>query len=399
MIGSSPLRPGIGRALAVSLLIALLLVGAADATTRIVPLGDSLTHGGGDSDDGDVHPTYRYWLWEKLKDNGYDVDFVGSTTSPSFSGYSFDRGNEGHGGYTIGGIVDGVGEGGKLSSWLKGYKPDIALVVIGTNDVLWNTPMEMRFKNLGRLVETLRDRNPGVVIFIGKLPPTGSSVRNEGQGLIEFNRKLPGWASGVSTSASPVRVVDLYSGYDGRADNQASRYIHPDESGEKKIADRFYSAIASYLDKGEMPGETGTETPTPTSTPTPTPTATPTATSTPTPTPTPTPIPTPTPVATSEPTPEPTPVVTAVATPTPVPARAAPTAQVTYGKRYAIGDPGAFLGTKFGSNGSSTGTNGPSTVTTAEPTLKPGSRAYGITPPKGMFIRWYPAARWAAGIR
>jgi hypothetical protein len=31
-------------------------------------------------------------------------------------------------------------------------------------------------------------------------------------------------------------------------------------------------------------------------------------------------------------------------------------------------------------------------------TLKPGSRAYGITPPAGRFIRWYPAARWAAGI-
>ena len=385
MIGSSPLRPGIGRALAVSLLIALLLAGAADATTRIVPLGDSLTHGGGDSDDGDVHPTYRYWLWEKLKENGYDVDFVGSTTSPSFSGYSFDRGNEGHGGYTIGGIVDGVGEGGKLTSWLKGYKPDIALVVIGTNDVLWNIPMETRFKNLGRLVDTLRDRNPGVVIFIGKLPPTGSSVRNEGQGLIEFNRKLPGWASGTSTSASPVRVVDLYSGYDGRADNQASRYIHPDESGEKKIAARFYSAIATYLDKGEMPGETetATETPTPTPTPTHTPTATPTPTSTPMPTAT----------------PEPTPVVTAVETPAPVPAQATPTAQVTFGKRYAIGDPGAFLGTKFGSNGSATGTNGPSAVTTDEPTLKPGSRAFGITPPKGVFIRWYPAARWAAGIR
>ena len=391
MIGSSPLRPGIGRALAVSLLIALLLAGAADATTRIVPLGDSLTRGGGDSDDGDVHPTYRYWLWEKLKENGYDVDFVGSTTSPSFPGYSFDRGTEGHGGYTIGGIVDGVGEGGKLSSWLKGYRPDIALVLIGTNDVLWNTPMEKRFTNLDRLVDTLRDRNPGVVIFIGKLPPTGSSVRNEGQGLIEFNRKLPGWASGASTSASPVRVVDLYSGYDGRADNQASRYIHPDESGEKKIAARFYSAIASYLDKGEMPDvtETATETPTPT----PTPTATPT----PTPTPTATPTPTPTPVATPEPTPEPTPVVTPVATPTPMPV--APTAQITYGKRYAIGDPGAFLGTKFGSNGSATGTGGPSAVTTAEPTLKPGSRAYGITPPKGMFIRWYPAARWAAGLR
>ncbi len=282
MIGRLPLRPGIGRALAVFLLLALLLAGTADAATRIVPIGDSLTHGGGTTDDGGVHPTYRYWLWEKLNDNGYDVDFVGSMNSPSFSGYSFDRGNEGHGGYRIGDLVDGIGEG-KLSSWLSGYYPDVALVLIGTNDVLWDTPMEKRFSNLGRLVETLRDRNPHIAIFLAKLPPTGDPERNDIQGLIEFNSRLPGWASGESTSSSPIRVVDLYSGYDGR-DRQpgGSRYIHPDESGEKKIANRFYSALASYLDKGAAPETT---TPTPTETPTPTPTETPTPTPTPTETP------------------------------------------------------------------------------------------------------------------
>src|SRR5512143_154642 len=157
MIGRPPLRPGLGYALAVSLLIALLLAGSAGAVTRIVPIGDSLTHGMTDTDDGDVHPTYRYWLWERLNDNGYDVDFVGSFNSPTFSGYSFDRGNEGHGGYRIGDLVDGIGEG-RLSSWLSGYDPDVALVLIGTNDVLWDTDMDERFESLGRLVETLRDR-------------------------------------------------------------------------------------------------------------------------------------------------------------------------------------------------------------------------------------------------
>jgi lysophospholipase L1-like esterase len=391
MIDRPPLRPGIGRALAVFLLLALLLAGAADAATRIVPIGDSLTHGGGDTDDGGVHPTYRYWLWERLTDNGYDVDFVGSMTSPSFSGYSFDRGNEGHGGYRIGDLVDGIGEG-KLSSWLSGYDPDMALVLIGTNDVLWNTPMEKRFSNLGRLVETLRDRNSGIVIFIAKLPPTGDAERNEIQGLIEFNSRLPGWASGKSTSSSPIRVVDLYSGYDGREDNQADRYIHPDESGEKKIANRFYSAIASYLEKGDV-----------TETPTPTPTPTETATPTPTPTATPTPTPTPTETATPTPTPMPTPVavITASATPTTVPVTIAPAATTTFsfGRRYAIGNPGSFLGSRFGTNGTAASSGGSRSATVAEATLKPGSRAYGLAPPAGKFVRWYPEARWAAGIR
>ncbi len=236
-------------AVAAAVLLVVLVGTAADATTRIVPIGDSITSGGS-VDDGGVHPTYRYWLYTKLRTNGYDVDFVGSRSDPDFPGYSFDKAHEGHGGYTIEGIVDGVGTGGKLSTWLAGYYPDIALVLIGTNDVLANTNMDTRFSNLGRLVDTLRAKNPGIKIFVGKLPPTGDSYRNTNSGLITFNSRLDTWRSGKTTSSSPITVVDLYSGYDGRADNQAPRYIHPDQSGEAKIADDWYTAIRGSISTG-----------------------------------------------------------------------------------------------------------------------------------------------------
>ena len=246
-----------------AVLLALVAGATADATTRIVPLGDSITKGMLHTDDGASHPTYRYWLWQKLRSNGYDVDFVGSWSEPNFPGYSFDQQNEGHGGYTIGGILNGVPDDPShyLSTWLRSYTPDVALVVLGTNDVLANTAMSTRFSNLNGVVQTLRSKNPKIRIFIAKLPPTGDSYRNTNSGLITFNNQLPGWVSARSTTQSPITVVDLYSGYDGRADNQAGRYIHPDESGERKIADRFYAAITPYLSKG------GTSTPTPTPTP------------------------------------------------------------------------------------------------------------------------------------
>jgi outer membrane biosynthesis protein TonB len=401
---------------------AQVLIGPADAATRIVPLGDSLTRSMTVTDDGGMHPSYRYWLWTTLNDNGYSVDFVGSSTSPTFPGYSFDQGNEGHGGYTIGEIVDGVsGSGeGRLSTWLTGYFPDVALVLIGTNDVLADIPMDTRFANLGRLVDTLRNRNPRIVIFLTKLPPTGDPFRNDAHGLIEFNGRLPGWASGRSTSSSPIHVVDLYSGYDGRADNQATRFIHPDQSGEKKIADRFYAALSSYLDTGAVPTTrttTPARTPTPTTTPTPTRTPTPAPTGTPTPTRTPTetavPAPTaaststgtPTPSLTETPAPTPTPtpvvVITTSVPPTSVPATVAPAATPTFGfgKQYAIGNPGSFLGIRFGSGGAAAVARGSKAGTTNATALRPGSRTYGLTPPAGPFIRWYPSARWAAGIR
>lgn len=84
-----------------------------------------------------------------------------------------------------------------------------------------------------------------------------------------------------------------------------------------------------------------------------------------------------------------------------VPTAIVPGAQPTFGfgKRYAIGNPGSYLGTRFGSGGTPSDTSGPIAVTGPQATLKPGSRAYGITPPAGRFIRWYPAARWQAGIK
>jgi hypothetical protein len=69
------------------------------------------------------------------------------------------------------------------------------------------------------------------------------------------------------------------------------------------------------------------------------------------------------------------------------------------GKRYAIGSPGSFLGTRFGTGGSPSQPRTPRTITADGTVLKPGSVSFGITPPKGQFVRWYPAARWAEGIR
>jgi hypothetical protein len=189
-------------------------------------------------------------------------------------------------------------------------------------------------------------------------------------------------------------VVDCYSGYDGVEDNQPDRYIHPDESGERKIANRFYSALASYLDKEDVT-ETPTPTPTPTPTETSTPTPTPMVTVTVTPTPTATPIPTPT--ATPTPTPAPV-VITASPTPAAVQVTVAPVATTTFGRRYAIGNPGSFLGTPFGPGGAPTETGRSGAAVAPAVTERPGSRAFGTTPPAGRFVRWYPAARWAAGI-
>jgi hypothetical protein len=97
------------------------------------------------------------------------------------------------------------------------------------------------------------------------------------------------------------------------------------------------------------------------------------------------------------PTLEPTAAIRA-ATVTPAVTTTSASPSFAYGKRYAVGNPGSFLGTAFSSSGTSTGTSSPRAAITPAETDTPGSRAFGITPPTGQFVRWYPAARWQAGI-
>lgn len=218
---------------------------AVSATVHILPLGDSLTKGMTDTPELASHPTYRYWLYNDLKSAGYDFDFVGSWTAPNFA-YSFDQHNEAHGGYTTDGLLNGAADDpgqGKLSQWLTGYRVDIVLLMIGTNDCLHQVPTDQSISNIGAIIDQVRARNPNAKILLASIPPT--SIQREN--LNTLNARIPALVFQKSTAQSPVYFVDQFSGYDGVSDNQQLLGLHPDESGEKKLAAKWFSAIRQIL--------------------------------------------------------------------------------------------------------------------------------------------------------
>ncbi|HIH03579.1 MAG TPA: hypothetical protein HA263_06945 [Methanoregulaceae archaeon] len=340
---------------------------SATGTVKIMPLGDSITKGSVMTTEQAKHPTYRYWLWNDLKKSDYDVDFVGSWKMPNFPNLSFDQDNEGHGGYTSDEILHGVPddrwEPGYLSDWTQSYNYDMVLLLVGTNDVLHGVPTNQTVVNIEKIIKVLRQKNPRVTIFMATLPPA-TYYR---QSLIDLNQEIVRIVERSNTPESRVVLVDQYYGYDGVKDNQPPDYVHPGESGEKKIAKNWYDAITPYL-SGMVP------------------------------TPTPTPIPTaiPTTVPTTVPTTGTTPVVTmTIATTTATGAISAePTSRFGV-KRYTIGGMAGSSrsglstssGTRYSASGSGLGR------------LSPGDPANGTKPPSKMFLRWYPAQRWAAGLR
>lgn len=225
-------------------------------------LGNSITQG------GEVHPSYRYELWKMLVDAELDFEFVGSmdtnwyrnapdteqgadVASPvmgeEYKGSTFNNRHEGHWGWTLREKLYGKEnptsykrDKGKLSEWLKGYTPDLVLMHLGTNDMIHSQPLDSTINRLTRVVHQLRADNKGVAILMAKITPIPAHYANVDSSM-QYNRLIPELASRLTTAQSPIIVVDMNSGFNPDVHTYDS--LHPNQSGEKFIAKRWYDAI------------------------------------------------------------------------------------------------------------------------------------------------------------
>ena len=63
--------------------------------------------------------------------------------------------------------------------------------------------------------------------------------------VVDFNAAIPAWAAATTTAASPVTVVDQWTGFNTATDTGDG--VHPDDSGSQKIADRWYPTRSAVL--------------------------------------------------------------------------------------------------------------------------------------------------------
>ncbi|MEV0328212.1 cellulose binding domain-containing protein [Micromonospora echinospora] len=246
----------------------------AASPVRVMPLGDSITGSPG---------CWRSILWNRLQSTGHtDVDFVG-TLGPQGCGQPHDGDNEGHGGY----LVTNVANQNLLPGWLAATRPDIVLMHFGTNDVWSNIPPATILAAYSRLVDQMRESNPGMRVLVAKIIPMAPPTCAEcGQRVVALNAAIDGWAAGKTTARSPIVVVDQWTGFSTATDTYDG--VHPNAAGDQKMSDRWFPPLAAAL-ADVTPGPTATPTASPTGTPTPTPTPTVSPTATPTPTGTPPP--------------------------------------------------------------------------------------------------------------
>jgi lysophospholipase L1-like esterase len=219
-----------------------------------MPLGDSITGS----------TCWRALLWQELNQNGFagKFDFVGSRNSDAgCSPSNYDKDNEGHPGVLVTNFVNDADElVAGVQTPLSLFTPhpaDVVLFHFATNDV-WNDVADSTIlAAYSQVLSALRTVNPHVIVLAAQLIPMNPintatcstcACPDCGSRVVAFNAAIPGWASANGTAASPVLVVDQWSGFDATAGVDTVDGVHPNPtSGCPKMANKWYAALAPML--------------------------------------------------------------------------------------------------------------------------------------------------------
>lgn len=237
-------------ALCISLLVATTAQAVSIDLGNIMPLGDSIT--AGYIPGGYIPGGYRQELYNNLTAAGYSFQFVGSQTkyaSQTLTTAVPDQSrHEGHDGYSIQQIINGVNN----SNWLN-VNPDIILLHIGANDIGSSDAVTMS-NQLDALLGSIVAKKPNARIIVAKIIG-GSTVSNNSfaptydSGIVAYNAAI---AQKIAIRNDPhITMVDMYSLMNiHHQTNELGQPLfadisHPNQIGYNLMGDTWAGAIKS----------------------------------------------------------------------------------------------------------------------------------------------------------
>lgn len=191
-------------------------VSAVSDPVKIIAMGDSITHGYINGDNG-----YRKYFCYDLQQNGItNFDMVGPNNNWTDSAtydwngttITYDPAHAGYSGYAIQKIGSRQGlqetifdttyvNGDVSGNMMEAYQPDVIMLQIGTNDVL-----DAQLTGIGDRLEELVDKlipyvsGDGQVLYLASIPNIDAIERYDWLGAYE-------WTYGVSYKSDPEKFV------------------------------------------------------------------------------------------------------------------------------------------------------------------------------------------------
>jgi lysophospholipase L1-like esterase len=120
----------------------------------------------------------------------------------------------------------------------------------GTNDAWSSIATSEILKAYSGVVDAFRAQNPSVIFFVAQITPLNPSGCTSCEANVEaLNAQIPTWASGKSTTASPIHVVDVWASLPAATYTPNSTYTsdgcHPNVAGSQKMADAWYAGLVA----------------------------------------------------------------------------------------------------------------------------------------------------------
>lgn len=191
-------------------------VSAASDPVKIIAMGDSITHGYINGDNG-----YRKYFCYGLQQNGItNFDMVGPNNNWTDSAtydwngttITYDPAHAGYSGYAIQKIGSRQGlqetifdttytDGDVSGNMMEVYQPDVIMLQIGTNDVL-----DAQLTGIGDRLEELVDKlipyvsGDGQVLYLASIPDIDAAKKYDWLGAYQ-------WTYGVSYESDPEKFV------------------------------------------------------------------------------------------------------------------------------------------------------------------------------------------------
>ncbi|KAJ7746531.1 FG-GAP repeat domain-containing protein [Mycena olivaceomarginata] len=213
------------RALAVAVaLFPSSYAGFTGKTTRIMPLGASITFGVGSTDGNG----YRADLYNLLAADGNVVNMVGSQKGGNF----VDPDNEGYPGFIITQVTD------KANAAMPVQRPNIVTLLVGTNDMLQNVDPAGAPARLTTLIQDALDAPPLTLVVLSTLPPNADAATNAR--ITTYNAALPAVVKHFTDAGRSVVLVDSHAVV---AVGDLVDGTHPNDAAYARMAQVFYSGF------------------------------------------------------------------------------------------------------------------------------------------------------------
>jgi hypothetical protein len=217
--------------------------------TKIMIVGDSITQGSA----GDF--TWRYFLDRQLRTAGARFDLVG-TRDDLFDNIESVQGSQAYADRDFDRDHDAVWGGslqeaqGHIREHVLAAQPNVLLVLLGTNDLTFFTDAPQSEQNLRVLIGNARAANDQLSFVLGRVLPKRGADAAFVAAASNLNTRLSTVATELGSARSPIAIARTDEGYDTTLDSFDG--VHPNASGEQRIAAAFSDALSAALHLGAL---------------------------------------------------------------------------------------------------------------------------------------------------